>query len=131
MSIDMKQLMTSQNDDQVNTILHNLLINDDTNMNLTPKEQELLKIIHIKDCRIRELENCLSKNNNEIAELKSQLDKFQSVFRTSHPGSRKLGNGGRQRAQGISAEPQSERSIQNIMHVNFPKYDKEERLVII
>ncbi|XP_049534324.1 cGMP-dependent protein kinase, isozyme 2 forms cD4/T1/T3A/T3B isoform X2 [Anopheles darlingi] len=137
-----KQLAALQADQQVQSTLQNLFIGDGGGLvaaELSPQVQELLKIVQVKDIRIRELEDVLRQKNDEVAELRSQLDKFQSVFRTSggatvvvSPGGRKLGTtagGGvqRQRAQGISAEPQSESSVLELMHVTFPKYDKEDR----
>lgn len=99
------------------------------NMNLN-SEQHLLQVIQLKSARINDLEQLLRTKDNEIAELKSHLDKFQSVFPFSSRG-RKGGvhgaNGQRQRAQGISAEPQSESSVLELLQVTFPKYDKDER----
>lgn len=99
------------------------------NMNLN-SEQHLLQVIQLKSSRINDLEQLLRTKDNEIAELKSHLDKFQSVFPFSSRG-RKGGvhgaNGQRQRAQGISAEPQSESSVLELLQVTFPKYDKDER----
>lgn len=93
-------------------------------------EQQLMQVIQYKSSRILELETLLRQKEDEIAELKSHLDKFQSVFPFSR-GNRKSGqrgvNGQRQRAQGISAEPQSESSVLELLHVTFPKYDKDER----
>lgn len=126
-----KQIVMLQGDLQ-----QNLFINDPTSLNLTPREQELLKVIQARDIRILELEDCLRHKHDEVAELRSHLDKFQSVLRSSggaggvSPGGRKMGvHGGvqRQRAQGISAEPQRDISVLELMHVTFPKYDKEER----
>ncbi|XP_058062961.1 cGMP-dependent protein kinase, isozyme 2 forms cD4/T1/T3A/T3B isoform X5 [Anopheles bellator] len=133
-----KQLAALQGDQQVQSTLQNLFIGDIGEsggvVGLSPQVQELLKIVQVKDIRIRELEDVLRQKNDEVAELRSHLDKFQSVFRTGggatavSPGGRKLGTTGqRQRAQGISAEPQSESSVLELMHVTFPKYDKEER----
>uniref|UniRef100_A0A182I752 cGMP-dependent protein kinase N-terminal coiled-coil domain-containing protein n=2 Tax=Anopheles arabiensis TaxID=7173 RepID=A0A182I752_ANOAR len=131
-----KQLAQLQGDQQVQGILQNLFIGDGEALGLSPQVQELLKVVQAKDIRIRELEDMLRQKHDEVAELRSHLDKFQSVFRTSggatgvSPGGRKLGTHGgvqRQRAQGISAEPQSESSVLELMHVTFPKYDKEER----
>ncbi|XP_058446417.1 cGMP-dependent protein kinase, isozyme 2 forms cD4/T1/T3A/T3B isoform X2 [Malaya genurostris] len=129
---NIKQMVLLQGDLQ-----QNLYINDPACLNLTPREQELLKVIQARDIRIRELEDCLRLKHEEVAELRSHLDKFQSVFRSSagatgvspgHSG-RKIGASGvqRQRAQGISAEPQRDISVLELMHVAFPKYDKEER----
>lgn len=126
-----KQIVMLQGDLQ-----QNLYINDPSCLNLTPREQELLKVIQARDIRIRELEDCLRHKHDEVAELRSHLDKFQSVFRSSggaggvSPGGRKMGAQGgvqRQRAQGISAEPQRDISVLELMHVTFPKYDKDER----
>uniref|UniRef100_A0A182P698 PKcGMP_CC domain-containing protein n=1 Tax=Anopheles epiroticus TaxID=199890 RepID=A0A182P698_9DIPT len=131
-----KQLAQLQGDQQVQGILQNLFIGDGEALGLSPQVQELLKVVQAKDIRIRELEDLLRQKHDEVAELRSHLDKFQSVFRTGggatgvSPGGRKLGTHGgvqRQRAQGISAEPQSESSVLELMHVTFPKYDKEER----
>lgn len=125
-----KQIVMLQGDLQ-----QNLYINDPTSLNLTPREQELLKVIQARDIRIRELEDCLRHKHDEVAELRSHLDKFQSVFRSSggaggvSPGGRKMGATGvqRQRAQGISAEPQRDISVLELMHVVFPKYEKNDR----
>ncbi|XP_055539098.1 cGMP-dependent protein kinase, isozyme 2 forms cD4/T1/T3A/T3B isoform X2 [Wyeomyia smithii] len=127
---NIKQIVMLQGDLQ-----QNLFINDPVCLALTPREQELLKVIQARDIRIQELEDCLQHKHDEVAELRSHLDKFQSVFRTSQGGTavshsgRKLGTHGvqRQRAQGISAEPQRDISVLELMHVAFPKYDKEER----
>lgn len=97
--------------------------------NLLSSEEHLLQVIQIKSARIVELEQLLRCKENEIAELKSHLDKFQSVFPFSSRG-RKTGvqtNGQRQRAQGISAEPQSESSVLELLSITFPKYEKDER----
>lgn len=107
-----------------------LYINEEHNMNLGPKERELLQAVVERETRVRELEECLRRKDEEIAELKSQLDKFQSVFpfsRSRKQGAHNNGAVQRQRAQGISAEPQSESSVLELLKVTFPKYDKEER----
>lgn len=95
----------------------------------TPQEEHLMHVIKGKDLRIQELQRVLQSKENEIAELKSHLDKFQSVFpfSRSQSGGRATGQSSqRQRAQGISAEPQSEKRIMELLHVKFPVYDKEE-----
>lgn len=115
--------------------LGNLCINSENNMSFSSKEQELVQLIQVKDHRIYELEEKLRRKNDEIAELRSHLDKFQSVFPFSHnpgtPGRKAGATTGvqRQRAQGISAEPQSECNALDLLKVTFPKYEKEERLV--
>lgn len=87
-----------------------------------------MHVIKGKDLRIQELQRVLHSKENEIAELKSHLDKFQSVFpfSRSKSGGRTTGQSQRQRAQGISAEPQSEKKIMELLHVKFQIYDKEE-----
>nr|XP_017097768.2 LOW QUALITY PROTEIN: cGMP-dependent protein kinase, isozyme 2 forms cD4/T1/T3A/T3B [Drosophila bipectinata] len=119
----------------------------------TPQEERFIQIIQAKELKIQEMQRALQFKDNEIAELKSHLDKFQSVFpfsRSSAAGCAGTGGGAgaggsgsgpstatgatrksgqtfqRQRAQGISAEPQSESSVL-LEHVSFPKYDKDER----
>lgn len=115
--------------------VENMLISEcgDVNMEaeqqLTSKEKDLIKIIQIKDVKIKELEILLNHKDEEIANLKSHLDKFQSVF--SSAMNRKIGTTRniqqRQRAQGISAEPQSQSSMNELLNVAFPKYEKNER----
>ncbi|KAH8273538.1 hypothetical protein KR018_000074 [Drosophila ironensis] len=120
----------------------------------SPQEERFIQIIQAKELKIQEMQRALQFKDNEIAELKSHLDKFQSVFpfsRSSAAGCAGTGTGvgsaagsgsgpntatgatrksgqtfQRQRAQGISAEPQSESSVL-LEHVSFPKYDKDER----
>nr|ACO44430.1 cGMP-dependent protein kinase [Drosophila melanogaster] len=122
----------------------------------SPQEECFIQIIQAKELKIQEMQRALQFKDNEIAELKSHLDKFQSVFPFSRgsaagcagtggaSGSGAGGSGGsgpgtatgatrksgqnfqRQRALGISAEPQSESSLL-LEHVSFPKYDKDER----
>lgn len=142
----------------INTMdkLGNLCLNDSNNQQqqqptqqqllMTPKELELQQLLIERDTKIRELEDNLRRKNDEVAELRSHLDKFQSVFpfsRSSTGGSgnvsssgssgvtgRKAGTGQgvqRQRAQGISAEPQNETTVLEMLQVIFPKYDKADR----
>lgn len=75
--------------------------------------------------RIRELESLLKQRDQEMLELRSQLDKLQSVFPYQQyaRGSRAPR---KQRAQGISAEPQNSSSLQDLTHQTFPIYDKSE-----
>lgn len=93
-------------------------------------EAEWVQMIKVRDVRITDLEQQLRRKEEEMAELKSHLDKFQSVFPFSRGRKSKAPQGPqRQRAQGISAEPQSESSIRELMNITFAKYDKEERWV--
>lgn len=103
---------------------------DEIELEITPKEKDLTKVIELKNIKIKELEELLNKKNDEIANLRSHLDKFQSVFpfsrKTGGAISRKIGQTQRQRAQGISAEPQ-QNSMHDLLNVSFPKYEKQDR----
>lgn len=126
----------------------------------TAQEERLIQMLQAKDLKIQEMQRALQYKDTEIAELKSHLDKFQSVFPFSRSGATTpsgffgsippsgataaiagaSGIGGersdymhkagpsfqRQRAQGISAEPQNESSVL-LDKVAFPKYDKDEK----
>ncbi|GBP14935.1 hypothetical protein EVAR_70982_1 [Eumeta japonica] len=52
----------------------------------TAQEERLIQIIHAKDSKIQEMQRALQYKDTEIAELKSHLDKFQSVFPFSRSG---------------------------------------------
>ena len=91
-------------------------------MTESKKIQELQILLKSKDERIRSLENKLAERDEKIEQLKSQLDKFQSVFPKAIPR--------RVRAQGISAEPQTAKSIQDYMTNNvLQKHRKSSRYV--
>lgn len=121
----------------------------------TAQEERLIQMLQAKDLKIQEMQRALQYKDTEIAELKSHLDKFQSVFPFSRSGASTpsgfMGSANfsglsaagataidrsdihksgpsfqRQRAQGISAEPQSESSVL-LDKVTFPKYEKDER----
>lgn len=94
---------------------------------------ELRKLLQIKEEKINDLTKLLNERDYEIINLRSQLDKFQSVLSLCNPASPKhivLSNNVRrprkQRA-GISAEPQSEASILELSKQTFPTYNKDER----
>lgn len=102
----------------------------DSDQHLTEKEKELIKVIQLKDIKIQELNQILLQKNDEIVNLKSHLDKFQSVFSGIRTGAmgRKIGRNIQQRQRiGISAEPQSESSMHDLLNVTFPKYEKDEK----
>lgn len=75
--------------------------------------------------KIKELEAMLKQRDQEIMELRSQLDKLQSVF-PYQQYARASRAPRKQRAQGISAEPQTSSSLQDLAHQTFPTYDKNE-----
>lgn len=96
----------------------------------------------LKDEKIRMLEERVRRMDEELTELRSHLDKFQSVFpfhvNNTVPrvnavvgGGNNVGNGGnarpRKQRTGISAEPQSEASLQELARTKFKTYDKHER----
>lgn len=83
---------------------------------------ELQKIIKAKDDQIRKLQQELAEKDAEIEKLRSQLDKFQSVLPKALMRPRKV------RAQGISAEPQTAKSIQEYVTNNkLQKHQKSTR----
>uniref|UniRef100_T1HRY5 PKcGMP_CC domain-containing protein n=1 Tax=Rhodnius prolixus TaxID=13249 RepID=T1HRY5_RHOPR len=98
------------------------------------------------EARVRLLEAELKKKDEEILELKSHLDKFQSVFpfHMSSPTTQTNNNNNnnnnsyynkgevvsrprKQRAQGISAEPQDITTIQELANQKFPVISKNDR----
>ncbi|XP_066137906.1 cGMP-dependent protein kinase, isozyme 2 forms cD4/T1/T3A/T3B isoform X2 [Euwallacea fornicatus] len=98
---------------------------------IVPDSEDLLKLLTERDEEVRRLQNELALRNREIYELRSQLDKFQSVMAIthSHPASPKgLGSQLRPRKQraGISAEPQNEKSILELSSTTFPTIYKDE-----
>jgi len=90
---------------------------------------ELQQLLAKKDVKIRELEV-------ENMTLRSQLDQYQSVFKVGDGGtssssptttgpvkkSRKTARG-----VGISAEPQSLKSLQDLSQATFPSYKKSDK----
>lgn len=107
----------------------------------TVNVQELQALVAVKEARIRELENQLRLRDEEIVDLRSHLDMFQSVFpyhmaspthnhNNNHLNSVVVDNGlarpRKQRAQGISAEPQS---IHELSQQKFPTFPKNDRSV--
>ena len=91
---------------------------------------ELQSLLAKKDVRIRELEV-------ENMTLRSQLDKYQSIFNmgdsSSGGSSSGSGSGGSTRNRktargvGISAEPQSLKSLQDLTTKTFPSYKKSDK----
>ena len=91
---------------------------------------ELQQLLAKKDVKIRELEV-------ENMTLRSQLDKYQSIFNmgdsSSGGSSSGSGSGGSTRNRktargvGISAEPQSLKSLQDLTTKTFPSYKKSDK----
>ncbi|KAJ3646963.1 hypothetical protein Zmor_021092 [Zophobas morio] len=95
---------------------------------------ELHAALAEKEARIQELSKLVQQRDLEITNLRSQLDKFQSVLPLYNPTSPKhlvgLNNNAlrpRKQRAGISAEPQSEASILELSKETFPTYNKDER----
>lgn len=98
---------------------------------------ELRTLLEQRDRKIAELEDLVESYQRQIIELRSHLDKFQSVIpyhpyvsanqhlntinNNHHPRARK------QRAQGISAEPQTLSTIQELCQKKFTVYPKNDR----
>ncbi|RXM32173.1 cGMP-dependent protein kinase 1 [Acipenser ruthenus] len=84
-------------------------------------EEDFAKILMLKEERIKDLERRLAEKEEQIHELKRKLHKYQSVL----PVTQIMGPRTR-RAQGISAEPQSFRSFQELTRQPFRKCTKSE-----
>ncbi|RZC39355.1 DUF641 domain containing protein [Asbolus verrucosus] len=97
--------------------------------------EELQNLLCQKESKIIELTKLVQQRDVEITNLRSQLDKFQSVLPLYNPTSPKhivgLNNNAvlrpRKQRAGISAEPQSEASILELSKETFPTYNKDER----
>lgn len=89
-----------------------------------PSTAEFQTLLTKKDARIRELEV-------ENMSLRSQLDKYQSVF-SIQDGTAQVSstpvkkNRKTARGLGISAEPQSLKSLQELTNKTFPEYKKSQ-----
>lgn len=89
--------------------------------------QEMERLLRSKDDIIKDLQKLLEEKDEKIMQLRSKLDKFQSILPQTQNnlivGPRK------QRAQGISAESQSVRSLEDFSKASFRKYSKTDRYV--
>eukprot|EP00061_Rhincodon_typus_P007385 g29034.t1 len=83
-------------------------------------EKDFAAVLVLKDSRIRELESRLLEKDEEIQELRRKLHKCQSVLPSTQMAPRT------RRAQGISAEPQTYRSFQDLTRQSFRRYAKSE-----
>ncbi|XP_075210821.1 uncharacterized protein LOC142318160 isoform X2 [Lycorma delicatula] len=97
----------------------------------TMNTQKLQTLLREREERISELEAQLRHRDEEILELRSHLDKFQSVFPFSMSPNHNnnhlngIARPRKQRAQGISAEPQMLSTIQELN--KFPTVPKNDR----
>lgn len=82
--------------------------------------EDLAKMLRVKEERIMEMERLLSAKEREVSELKRKLHKYQSVLPSAiGPRTR--------RAPGISAEPQTFRSFQDLKSKALRKHSKSDR----
>ncbi|XP_023686657.1 cGMP-dependent protein kinase 1 isoform X2 [Paramormyrops kingsleyae] len=91
-------------------------------MKMSDLQGEFTKLLVLKDERIKDMERRLVEKEEEIHELKRKLHKCQSVL----PSAQIIGPRTR-RAQGISAEPQTYRSFQDLTSQAFRKHAKSDR----
>ena len=87
---------------------------------------ELQRALRLKDEKIKELQRIIHQKDEKIVELSSQLDKYQSILPQS-PTSLPANKPRKQRAQGISAEPQALQSLQDLKAEKLKKYAKPPR----
>lgn len=89
--------------------------------------EELKDMVLKQEEAINKMNALLIEKEEEIRQLKSLLDKYQSVFpvMSSYRYSRSARR--KERGQGISAEPQSLRTIQELIQAKFPEYPKSDR----
>ncbi|XP_057665844.1 cGMP-dependent protein kinase, isozyme 2 forms cD4/T1/T3A/T3B isoform X4 [Diorhabda carinulata] len=102
-----------------------LLVQKDLLIEELTRQIERVDIELLREQRLQELRQQLQQRENEICDLRSQLDKFQSVIRVQNPTSPKGMRPRKQRA-GISAEPQSEASILDLSKQTFTVHPKNE-----
>lgn len=84
-------------------------------------DHRIEKLLKVKDEQIRRLQQEVAEKDLEIEQLKSQLDKFQSVLPKALMRPRKV------RAQGISAEPQNAKNLQEYVTNKLQKHQKSTR----
>lgn len=91
------------------------------------KFQYLESMLKEKDDQIRSLTRTLEGKESVIVDLRSQLDKFQSVLQTGALAPQLSGAGSsRDKRLGISAEPQGKARVSDIRKQELVKYDKSE-----
>lgn len=93
-------------------------------------QMELQLMLDKKDAEIRTLQLTLRQKDEEIQQLHSQLDKYQSVFPSWKPNMTNMTDNPmprKQRAQGISAEPQVD--LSNLTFIHHAKTDRSRELI--
>lgn len=97
----------------------------DLHLVLTSREEE-----------IKKLKQLLNDRDEEIQDLRSQLDKYKSVLSLKSdgfisPATVSLSRPRKNRLLGISAEPQSLLTFQELIQTKFTEYPKDQQLVYI
>ncbi|XP_035828085.1 cGMP-dependent protein kinase 1-like [Aplysia californica] len=87
--------------------------------------QEMERLLHSKDDKIKELQKLLEEKEEKITQLKSKLDKFQSVLPQTQTNF--ISGPRKRRAQGISAEPQALTCLQDFSKTEFRRYSKTQK----
>lgn len=89
-------------------------------------EEDVHDIIFKQQKVIERLKELIEEKDEEIQRLRCLLDKYQSVFSPNFNLNNCYGRR-KHRAQGISAEPLSLRTIQELIQTKFPEYPKSEK----
>lgn len=88
--------------------------------------EELKDMVRKQEDAINKMNALLIEKEEELRQLRSLLDKYQSVFPVMSPNRYSRSARRKERAQGISAEPQSLRTIQELIQAKFPEYPKSD-----
>jgi cGMP-dependent protein kinase len=99
------------------------------------QEPDLHLILNSREEDIKKLKLLLNEREEEIQELRSQLDKYKSVLSLRSdgfisPAAVNLSRPRKNRLLGISAEPQTLLTFQELIQTKFAEYPKSQQLVI-
>ncbi|XP_055942513.1 cGMP-dependent protein kinase, isozyme 2 forms cD4/T1/T3A/T3B-like isoform X2 [Argiope bruennichi] len=90
--------------------------------------EELKLVVHQQEDTIQQMNSLLLEREEEIRELRSLLDKYQSVFPVVSPHRYSRSARRKERAQGISAEPpRLLNNIQELIQTKYQEYPKSDR----
>ncbi|GFQ87490.1 uncharacterized protein TNCT_713101 [Trichonephila clavata] len=90
--------------------------------------EELKVMVQQQEDTINQMNSLLLEKEEEIRELKSLLDKYQSVFPVVSPHRFSRSARRKERAQGISAEPpRALNNIQDLLQAKYQEYPKSDR----
>ncbi|CAL1279544.1 unnamed protein product [Larinioides sclopetarius] len=89
--------------------------------------EELKLVVHQQEDTIQQMNSLLLEREEEIRELRSLLDKYQSVFPVVSPHRYSRSARRKERAQGISAEPpRLLNNIQELIQTKYQEYPKSD-----